>query len=129
MSNLNVNGLLECKILKVDGYDVDYVIDKGFVTYGTSGQNGYYWYRYKIYKSGKVEMIGRYYTNQNTDITINFEKPLPTPNYVVAIQGERANSGYTNEAYVKSRTATSMTLGCTSAAQNWLFALTSLIDV
>ena len=108
----------------VGGNEVVTIREDGEVEHGTSNQNGYYHYWYKIYSDGTIVVHGVYYTNTDAEITIPFNKfSFRSIDYFKCAFGSFDNAAYTNGAFAKSFQTTYITFASRGAAQWYTFYL------
>ena len=108
----------------VGGNEVETIREDGEVEHGTSGQNGYYHYWYKIYSDGTIVVHGVYYTNTDAEITIPFNNfSFRSIDYFKCAFGSIDNAAYSNGAFAKSFQTTYITFASRSAAQWYTFYL------
>lgn len=108
----------------VGGNEVDTIREDGEVEHGTSNQNGYYHYWYKIYSDGTIVVHGVYYTNTDAEITIPFNKfRFRSVDYFRCAFGSIDDAAYSNGAFAKDVQTTYITFKSRSAAQWYSFYL------
>lgn len=108
----------------VGGNEVVTIKEDGEVEHGTSNQNGYYHYWYKIYSDGTIVVHGVYYTNTDAEITIPFNNfSFRSVDYFRCAFGTFDDAAYSNGAFAKSVQTTYITFKSRSAAQWYSFFL------
>lgn len=108
----------------VGGNEVVTIREDGEVEHGTSGQNGYYHFWYKIYSDGTIVVHGVYYTNTDAEITIPFKNfSFRSIDYFKCAFGSIDSAEYSNGAFSKSFQTTYITFKSRSAAQWYSFYL------
>lgn len=108
----------------VGGNEVVTIKEEGEVEHGTSNQNGYYHYWYKIYSDGTIVVHGVYYTNANAEITIPFNNfSFRWVDYFRCAFGTANNAEYTNGAFAKAVQTTYITFASRGVAQWYAFYL------
>lgn len=108
----------------VGGNEVVTIREDGEVEHGTSGQNGYYHFWYKIYSDGTIVVHGVYYTNTDAEITIPFKNfSFRSIDYFRCAFGSIDDAEYSNGAFAKSVRTTYITFASRSAAQWYSFYL------
>ena len=68
-----------------------------------SDLRGSYWYKYLIYKSGKIEVTGRVRCRGNVSTTINFPFNFPDTDYVVSMTKEADTTKEGGDLWIRSR--------------------------
>lgn len=114
----------DTKQYSITNFKVDTIREDGEVEHGTSNQNGYYHYWYKIYSDGTIVVHGVYYTNTDAEITIPFNNfSFRSVDYFRCAFGSIDNAEYSNGAFAKDVQTTYITFKSRSAAQWYSFYL------